>query len=72
MEFLVEKRLYKSDLSLQITKMSGEVADIDDKKIHKLTIICDKKRQKEGKKIHRTGRDWFWKLWSSKSKRSRD
>ena len=50
----MEKSLYKSDLSLQITKMSGELADIVDKKIHKLAMICDKKRKKEGKKIDRT------------------
>ena len=57
LEFSVEKRLYKSDISLQITKMSGELADIVDKKIHKLAMICDKKRKKEGKKIDRTRSD---------------
>lgn len=42
LEFLMEKLLYKETLTLQLTKVSGEKADIIDKK----TIICHYLQQK--------------------------
>ena len=50
LNFLVENLLYKENLTLPITKVSGKEADIVDKEIRKFPIICYKKTPTVGKK----------------------
>lgn len=42
LEFLMEKLLYKETLTLQLTKVSGEKADIIDKKNNNLPLYATK------------------------------
>lgn len=55
LNFLVENLLYKENLTLPITKVSGKEADIVDKEIRKFPIICYKKPQRLGKNENEKG-----------------